>query len=129
MPWRIKPVRVGSRVEHRQEVGQQFPIRIFDGEIFLVVAHHRDQHFFGQIEKLGIEAAEDDGGKFRQIDDGRDQRLVFAPARAGDGASRRVERFANHLLALGGAKNLRAAQGFDIGAGLGDGDGFAADSH
>ena len=80
----------------------------------------------GRVEKLGIEAAENDGRKFRQIDDGRNQRLVFAPARSGDGASRRVERFADHLLTLGRAKNLGAAQRFDIGAGLGDGDGFAA---
>ena len=64
-------IRVGSRVKHRHEVRQQFSIRIFDGEIFLVVAHHRDQHLFRQIEKLGIEAAENNGWKFRQVDDGR----------------------------------------------------------
>ena len=108
-------------------MGQQFPLCIFDGEIFLVVAHHRDQYLFGQIEKLRIEAAEDDGGKFRQVDDGCDERLVFAPARSGDGASRRVERLADHLLTLGRAQNLRAAQGFDVGARFGDGDGLAGD--
>src|ERR1019366_46372 len=91
-----------------------------------MVAHHRDQHFFRQSEKLRIEAAENNGRKFRQIDDGRNQRLVFAPARSGNGASGRVERFADRLLPLGGAQYFRAAQSFDISARLRDGYSFAA---
>src|SRR5208337_5099422 len=53
--------------------------------------------------------------------------LVFSPARAGNGAGRSVERFANRLLTLRRAKNLRAAQGFDENARLGNGGGTAAD--
>ena len=120
---------VASRVEHGQKMGQQFPVGIVDGEIFLVVAHHRDQDLFRQIEKFRIEAAEDDRGKFREIDDRRDQRLVLAPAGSGDAAGGGIERLADHLFAFGCAQYLCGAQGFDVGAGLGDGDDAAASNN
>ena len=43
------------------------------------------------------------------------KRLVFTPARAGDGASGGVERLANCVLAFGAAQNLGAAQRIDVG--------------
>ena len=113
-------IGIAGRVEHREEMRQQLSVRIFDGKIFLVVAHHRDQHFFGQFEEFGIEAAQDRRRKLGQIDDGREQRLIFAPARSGDGASRGVKRLADYLFALARAKNLGAAQGLNVGAGFGE---------
>ena len=94
---------------------QQLAVRIFHRKIFLMVAHHRDQHFFRQRQKLRIEAAENHGRKFRQIHHRVEQRLVFPPARAGNRARRRVERLANLLLALRTAQNLGRAQRIDIG--------------
>ena len=40
--------------------------------------------------------------KFGEVHDGVEQRLVFAPARAGNGAGGGVESLANRVLALGG---------------------------
>src|SRR6201984_2395561 len=96
-------IRVASSIENREKMRQQFSIGIFDSKILLVVTHHRYQHFLRQIEEFGIEAAQDHRRKFGKIDDGCDQGLVFAPARARNGASRGVERFADHMLALGSA--------------------------
>ena len=78
-------------VEHGQEVRGELAVRVFDREVLLVVAHHGDQHFFRQGEVLGLEVAEDDGGPLGEVDDGLDQRLVFAPAGAGDGAGGGVQ--------------------------------------
>ena len=78
-----------------RKCGSQLAVRILHGEVLLVIAHHRDQNFFGKREKFRIEVAEDDRRKFGEIDDGVEQILVFAPARAGDGARGGVERFAD----------------------------------
>ena len=78
-----QPIGIAVGVEHRQKVRRQLAGGVFDREIFLMVAHHRDQHFFRQREILLIEAAEDGRGPLRQVDDGLQQLRVFAPARAG----------------------------------------------
>ena len=91
-----------------RKCGSNLPLRIFDGEIFLVVAHHRDQHFFGQCEKLRIEAAKNHRRKFREIHHGIKQRGVFAPARAGNGARGGIKGFANLVLAFGASQHLGA---------------------
>ena len=111
---------IARRIEHRQKMRSELAIRIFNREILLVVAHHRDQHFFGQSEKLGIEIAEDDGWKFGQVHNSGQEWGIFTPARAGNCARGRVQSFAEDLLALGGTQNLGAAQGFDVGAGASD---------
>src|ERR1700686_909357 len=91
---------VGIRVEDGEKMGQQLSVRLFVGEIFLVVAHHRDQDLFWKIEELRIEAPEDHRRKFGEVDDSRDERLVFAPARARNRARGRLQRFGNYLLSL-----------------------------
>ena len=96
-------VGIAVGVEHGEEMRQQLAVGIFQRKVFLVVAHHGDQNFIGKREKFGIEAAQNDRRKLRQVDDRVEQRLVFAPARAGDRSRRRVERLANALLALGRA--------------------------
>src|SRR5438552_13655000 len=93
---------------------QEFAARSFDREIFLMVAHHRDQHFFGQFKKSGIEAAENDGWPLRQIDNRIQQNLVFTPAGASNRAGRSVQSFANLLLSLVTTQNFDAAQCFYI---------------
>ena len=77
-------VGIAVGVQHGEEVRQQLAVGVFEREVLLVIAHHRDQHFVGQREKFGIEAAQNDGREFGQVDDGVEQRLVFAPARAGN---------------------------------------------
>ena len=78
-------LRIAVGIQYRQKVRQQFVIAVFDCKIFLVIAHHRDQNFFRKREVFGIEAAEDGGRKFGEIDDSIKQILVFSPARSGDG--------------------------------------------
>ena len=96
-----QPLRIAVGIQHRQKMRQQLPVGIFDREIFLVIAHHRDQHFFRQRQKLRIEPAQNRRGKLGQIHDRIEQRLIFAPARPGNGARRGVERLANLMLAFG----------------------------
>ncbi len=95
--------RIALGVEHGQKMRRQPAARVLHREIFLVVAHHGDQHFFRQLEEFAIEVAEDHRGPLRQIDDRVEQFLVFAPARAGNGAGGGVQRFADALLALAAA--------------------------
>ena len=106
-------VRISISVEHREKVRRQLSVGVFEREVLLVIAHDGDQNFGGQREKFGIEVAENYRGEFRKVDDGVEQRLVFAPARAWNGARRGIERFADALLAVGGAdgdKTLREAR-------------------
>ena len=83
-----------------ENAASSLPLRIFDRKIFLMIAHHRDQNFFGQLQKFRIEVAQNHRRPFGQIDDGIEQDFVFAPARAGNGASGGVQRFANLLFSL-----------------------------
>ena len=101
-------IGIAGGIEHRQKMRQQLAVRIFNREIFLVVAHHRDQHFFGEREKLGIEVAEDDGREFREVHYRGEERGIFAPARAGNCARGSIESFADDLLALGAPRTLAA---------------------
>jgi len=36
---------IAIRIKHGKEMRQKFTLGIFDRKIFLVIAHHRDQHF------------------------------------------------------------------------------------
>ena len=92
-------VRITVSIQHRQKVRQQFVIAVFDCKIFLVITHHRDQNFFWKREVFGIEAAEDSGRKFGEIDNCIKQILIFALTRSGRGAGGGIESFANLLLA------------------------------
>ncbi len=92
---------VHLRVEHGQKVRGELAVRAFDGEVFLVVAHHRDQHLFRQGKVLGLEIAQHHGGPLGEMDDSLDERLIFTPARAGNGAGRGVESLADRMPALG----------------------------
>jgi hypothetical protein len=49
---------------------------VFHREIFLVMAHHGDEDFFGQFEELRIEFAQDGGGVFGEVDQRFEQRGV-----------------------------------------------------
>ena len=68
----------------------------------------------GRARNSVVEVAEDDRRRFGEVDDGVEQFLVFAPARAGDGASGIVEGFADGVLALGVAG--QDAGGAQLGA-------------
>jgi len=96
-PWRNGGFAffVDLDVEDGEEVGQQLAVRAFDGEVLLVVSHDGDQHFFRQGQILGLEVAEDDAGPLGEVYDGLDERLVFTPARSGDGACHLVEGLAD----------------------------------
>ena len=89
-----------------RKCGSKFAVGVFDREIFLMVAHHRDQDFFRQREKFGIEAAENRRRAFGQVDDRVEQRFVFAPARAGNGARGGIESFANLLFSRSRAEDF-----------------------
>jgi hypothetical protein len=77
----------------------QLAVRIFDREILLVVAHDGHQDFFGKLEVGGLEVAEEHVRPLRQVGDGVDQRMVFAPACVGDCARHVVQRLANLVAA------------------------------
>src|SRR5207244_13115389 len=92
-------LRIAVGIQYRQKVRQQFVIAVFDCKIFLVITHHRDQNFFWKREVFGIEAAEDSGRKFGEIDNCIKQIIIFATTRSGRGAGGVIESFANLLLA------------------------------
>ena len=75
LPWRNEAVGIAVGVQHREEVRRSLPFGVFQREVLLVIAHHRDQHFFGKREKFGIEAAENDRREFRQVHDRVEQGL------------------------------------------------------
>ena len=77
-------LRIAIGVQHGEKMRQQLAARIFDGKIFLMIAHDRDQNFLGQFQKFGIEAAQNHRRPLGEVDDCIEQSLVFAPARAGD---------------------------------------------
>ena len=103
MPWRMtaSPSCVHLNIQHGQEMRRQLAVSAFDRKVFLVVAHYRDKHLFRQRQVLGFEVAQHHGRPFGQMNDGFNQRLVFAPSSAGDSARGRVERLANGLPAFG----------------------------
>ena len=74
-----------------------------------MIAHHRDQNLFRQGEELQIECAENHRGKFSQVYYAFKERLIFAPARSGNGARGSIESFANLMLALGASQDFRLA--------------------
>ena len=88
-------VWIAIGVQHGEEVGQQPAICILDREIFLMVTHHRNQDFLGQFQKLAIKRSQYCRGPLCKVYHEFEQQLVFAPARAGNRTSRRIQRFAN----------------------------------
>ena len=82
-------------VQHGQKVRREAAARVLDGKIFLMVAHDRDQNLFRQFEKLGVEGAENRRGPFGQVHYAVEQRFIFTPARARNGASGGVESLTN----------------------------------
>ena len=73
---------VASDVHDGDERGGQFAIGVLHREVLLVVPHHGDQHFFGQFEELGVEAAVDGVGALGEVDQGFEQRVVGLDADA-----------------------------------------------
>ena len=69
VPGADQSLRILGQIDHRQEVRRQFPAALFDGEIFLVTAHHGDQDLVRQFEERGIEATFDDVRKFVEVGD------------------------------------------------------------
>ena len=102
-------------VQHGKKMRSQLAVRAFHGKVFLVVAHHRDQYFFGKLQILRLKIAEDHRRPLGQMEHRLDQRLVFTPVRSGNGARRLVQRLANNLPALRGIDHYeRLAQCFDV---------------
>ena len=108
-------LRIAIRIEHGQKVGQQLAAGVLDREIFLVIAHHSDQYFFGQCQELEVKGTQDGGRKLCEIDDGVEQGLVFAPASAGNRPSGCIESLANLLLTLRAPQHLGSAQRVHVG--------------
>src|SRR5690349_9406704 len=90
--------RIAIGIEHSQKMRKQFAGGVLDRKILLMIAHYRDQNLVGQSQKFRIEAAEDCGRPLRQVDYSIEQGLVFAPARASNGAGGCVQSFTNLLL-------------------------------
>ena len=78
---------VGGDIHHRHEARRQLAVAVFHREVFLVVAHHRDQHFFRQRQELRVEAAGDGGGIFGDVDQRFEQRCVGLHRDAGQFAA------------------------------------------
>src|SRR5438105_211021 len=55
-------------VEHSEKMRRQLSARVLYSEIFLVIAHHRDQDLLGKLQEFAFEVAQDHGGKFSEID-------------------------------------------------------------
>ena len=101
----VAPGVVYLRVEHGKEVRGQFAVRAFNGEVLLVIAHDGDEDFFRQREVFSFKLAENNRGPLGKVNNRFDQRFVFAPACAGDGARGRIECLANRLAPLGDVYN------------------------
>jgi hypothetical protein len=67
---------VGGDIHDRDETRRELAMSVFHREIFLMVAHHRDQHLFGQRQELRVETAADGGGIFGDVDQRFEQRRV-----------------------------------------------------
>ncbi len=93
-----------------------------------MVAHDRDQHFFGKREKFRIEAAENHRRPLGQVNYAVEQRRILAPAGSGNGAGGGVESFADLLQALVLVQDLGLPKHFGIAGGFGDFDGGLADN-
>ena len=63
-----QPLRIIVSIQRREKMRQEFSARLFNCEIALVVAHHRNQHFFRQDKIVGIEVAQNDRRKLGQVD-------------------------------------------------------------
>src|SRR5580704_8536573 len=107
--------RVAIGIQHSQKMWQQLAARIFDCKIFLMIAHDRDQDFLGQLQELAVKTAQNYRRKLGEVNDVIQKSLVFAPTRAGNGASGGVELFANLQLAVAAPQNSRGSQGLNIG--------------
>ena len=67
--------------------GRQLAVGVLHREVLLVVPHHGDQHFFGQLQELRIEAAPDRRRIFGEIDQRFEQLVVGLDADAGHPAA------------------------------------------
>ena len=52
-------VGIAVGIQHGEKMWKELAAGVFNRKIFLMIAHHGDQNFLGQFEKLRIEAAED----------------------------------------------------------------------
>ena len=62
-------------VAHPHEIRQQAAIRFTDGEIALVLFHHRNQHLRRQAQKIGVEFPQEGARCFHQVSDFFEDRL------------------------------------------------------
>ncbi len=93
-------------------------MRVFHGEVFLVVAHDRDQHLLRQAEETLVEAPEHHRRPLGKVRDCVDELLVFTPARARSGAGGAVKRLADGVAAgLHIDHDVRCTERVDVGAG------------
>ena len=58
-------LRITVGIQHRQKMRREFSVCIFNRKIFLVIAHHRDQNFLRQREKLRIKRSQNCRRKLR----------------------------------------------------------------
>ena len=61
--------RVAAGIQDGQEMRLKSTVLPDDSEILLVVPHHRNQDFLGDLEKLRVEATRSTAGIFVQIRD------------------------------------------------------------
>ena len=69
MPGADQALGVPGQVDDRQEIRREFSAPLFHREVFLVVAHHRDQDLVRQVKERRVEPALNDVGKFVQVAD------------------------------------------------------------
>src|SRR4029077_18703310 len=58
MPMPDDALGIAVSIQHREKMGKQFAISIFNREIFLMVTHDRDQYFLRQFQKFPVKAAQ-----------------------------------------------------------------------
>ena len=83
LPRRTKPSGSASMFITATNCGASLPIGVLHREIFLMMPHHRDQHFFGQFQELRVEAAGDGRGIFGEVDQRFEQRRIRLDSNAG----------------------------------------------
>src|SRR5262249_40557106 len=67
-------------VEDGKKMREQLSVGVLEGEVFLVIAHHRDPPFLREREKLGIEPPQNRRGELGEIHQGIEKWLVLPPA-------------------------------------------------
>ena len=98
-------LRIDFGIQHREKMGRQCVLVIFEREVFLMVTHDRDQNFFRQRQVLGLKVAEKHAWPLGKVGDLLHQGLVLTPADPGESAGNSIQGFADAMAARGDIGN------------------------